>query len=151
MKNKLIEIESTTSDAAKVAQYDDDISEHTMMTPPNFKARPLDGQQAFMIASDKQGEGVVAGVPLENALEPGEVVIEWTDPDGVSKGEIRCKNGTTGTIAIENDTGEEIIDLLSQLMDALATATVATLAGPQPLSTAATIATLKTKLDTFKE
>jgi len=149
--NKIIEIDSAAEGSAKVKQYDADFSEHTIIAPPNFKSLPLDGQQAFLIESDKQGEGVVSGVPLEDTLAPGEVVIEWTDPDGVVKGQVRCKNGTTGTIAIENDSGEEIIDLLSQLLQLLSTTTVVTVLGSQPLSTAADIALLKTKLDTFKE
>jgi len=55
-----------------------------------------------------------------------------------------------GTFSMSGETNE-LLDLISSLMEHLASTTVATLMGPMPLSTAASISALKTLLDGIKE
>ncbi len=65
--------------------------------------------------------------------------------------ELNTKNTTINTnkFSVKNDTGE-LIDILSELCQLLATTTTNTLMGPMPLNSAPVIIKLKAKLDTFK-
>lgn len=56
---------------------------------------------------------------------------------------------SAGTIKIQNQ-AEELISLVSELMQLLATTTTNTFIGPQPLNYASQIAALKSRLDTLK-
>jgi hypothetical protein len=70
---------------------------------------------------------------------------------------VRLENGdasfelqSSGKFKISKVGGDELLDLLSQLCDALSVATTNTTFGPQPLINAATYATLKGKIDGLK-
>tara|TARA_R110002012_G_scaffold49804_2_gene128761 strand:+ start:23823 stop:24527 length:705 start_codon:yes stop_codon:yes gene_type:complete len=56
---------------------------------------------------------------------------------------------SAATVKIQNN-GEELISLVSDLMELLATTTTNTMIGPQPLNFASQIASLKSRLDTLK-
>lgn len=72
-------------------------------------------------------------------------VVETIDADGNLTLELAAgKTLAIGTAATE------LLDVLSQTLEFLATATTATLMGPQPLSIAASAAALKVQLDLLK-
>lgn len=56
---------------------------------------------------------------------------------------------TASTIKIQNN-GEELISLISETLELLATTTTNTMLGPQPLNFAPQLAVLKSRLDTLK-
>lgn len=67
----------------------------------------------------------------------------------INNGLAAIEIGPSGKFAIKGPSGE-FLDFVSQLMQLLSTTTVATMMGPQPLSTAANITALKILLDQIK-
>lgn len=74
-----------------------------------------------------------------------------TDTHRIANENIRLRITSDGKLEIANDTAE-LVEVLSDLIQALITATTPTAAGPQPLSVSVdgTLAQLKALIDSFK-
>lgn len=79
-----------------------------------------------------------------NAASPAEEADALVLKNAAIKLKLRDDKAALGTEAAE------LLDLVSQALQALSVATVATMLGPQPLSNAATYASLKNQLDSIK-
>lgn len=126
---------------------------------------PIDSQIFYVCLGGSQEYPIVVKVDSPDKrlklAQPGEVAL-WSihgnsvylKSDGsvvVSSkdGKSRVSLGSDGKIKIANDS-VELVDMLSQLVDKLSTATVATAIGPQKLSIVADLAQMKSKIDTMK-
>ena len=133
-----------------------------------FTSHPLPGAEAAAIfIGGSRDHGLVIAVDDRRfrlkELAEGEVAIYTDEEDKIhfKRGnKIEIKTGTiefntektdlnTNTIKIQNSSGE-LIQVLSDLVQAIMDATTVTMAGPQPLVNPA-FATLKSTIDSFKE
>ena len=151
---KIVKVLSTekvdTDIIAKVEEYDNDFSENIVWTLPNFESRPLSENQVLMAKTDKRGENAILLIPLETDINEGETRIKSTDSNGNEKLNIHLKDN--GKLQISNNTNE-LITVLSDLVNELISALVITSIGSQPFvpDTIAALTLLKSKIDTFKE
>ncbi len=84
-------------------------------------------------------------------------VYPFSRPPTVDSANVILQNGTTkitltpaGKFRFENTGGDEILNLISQLLNTLSTEMVNTMLGPQPLLAASTYASLQSKIDALR-
>ena len=82
--------------------------------------------------------------------DPTDVVLKFKDNKLVLKEDGNVEIHSKSKYSVYNDQ-EELIALLSDIVDTIANTTVNTIFGPTPLNSKAQIMQLKTKLDTFKK
>jgi hypothetical protein len=104
---------------------------------PPVTARKFDLSDGFAIMGLSSSASVVSDAPTD--------AIEIRADTG-----LRARFSSLGTVAFEN-AGEELISLLSEILQQLSTETVTVAGVPTPLNGAALYTALKLRLDTFKE
>ncbi len=82
--------------------------------------------------------------------DPKDVVLKFKDNKLVLKEDGNVEIHSKSKYSVYNDQ-EELIALLSDIVDTIGNTTVSTIYGPTPLNSKAQIMQLKTKLDTFKK
>lgn len=130
-----------------------------------FTSRPgIDAEVLFLRPGGSSEAAVVINAEhaeFRKKIDPFEAAV-YTKFDNFvylkADGSVVTQSGKKGVTVLQNADGKfsvknqtaELITLLSELLQELSTATVATAVGPQPLMNAAKISAIKTKLDTFK-
>lgn len=118
-----------------------------------FTSRPLRGARCLAICPGKREQMVITGTKdprYEPGLKAGEVCL-WSH-NGAS---VHLQEG--GTLEIrgkalvirQQDTGTELLTLLSDVLQGLENAMTATMSGPQPLSTQGIFQAARQKLSHF--
>lgn len=90
--------------------------------------------------------------PFQNNLNPSssDVELKFNGNSIVLKSDGSIQVVTGSTVSVRNES-EELVSLLSELISTLENTTVNTVYGASPLNSKTSLATLKTRLDTFKE
>ena len=124
---------------------------------------PEEGAEALVLfLGGNRDHGVVVAVEdrryRPKGLKPGEVCVYHKNGDKILLKDGNEIEATTQKftiisekLQIKNNAGQEIVDIVSDLINAISSATTATMMGTQPLiSTPETWAQIKARIDQFK-